>query len=146
MPRISRIALFLLPLLLRLLLCACRGSCDGTALRTELEDLEVLKTRLLIDLPDSPHGSRRLVYLENRNSTDPLVSPERWALGFSGPLITFGPVTLRGLLSQLYNPLAQGAGSEVFADSPELALDIDLDVGGRKGLQLWVVPDRWISA
>jgi len=145
---ISRsLRILLLPLLLHLwlLLGACRGSCDGTTttLRTELEDLEVMKSRLLIDLPENPGGPRRLMYVENRNGSNPLLQPEQWALGISGPLVTSGPVSLRGILAQLYNPLAHGAGSDVFADAAGLALNIDLDVAGRRGLQLRVIPGHW---
>ncbi len=136
-----RIPLFLL--YLGLLLGAFRGNCDGAALRTELEDLEVVKSRLLIDFPDSPYGSRRLMYLENRSGSDPLLPPAKWAVGLSGPLITFGPVSFRGILAQLYNPLAQGAGSDVFADTADLCLNIDLDLAGRRGVQLRIIPGYW---
>lgn len=137
-------------LLLGLLLGVDRAGCDTptTALRTELEDLELMKTRLLIDFPASPYGLRRLMYVENRNSSDragsePLLLPEQWAVGFSGPLITAGPVCLRGILAQLYNPLAHGAGSDVFSDVPALSLNIDLDMSSRRGLQWQVVAGHW---
>jgi hypothetical protein len=142
-----RIPLFLL---LFLLPAAYRGSCDGptTTLRTELEDLATMKSRLLIDFSASPYGFRRLMYVENRRfskteGTDALVPPERWAVGVSSPLITAGPVSLRGILAQLYNPLAHAPGSEVYSDTAGLSLSIDLDVTSRRGLQLQVIPGHW---
>ena len=141
--RSHRIPLFLLDLLL--LLGACRGSCDGTTttLRTELEDLQETKSRVLVDFPASPYGPRRLMYVENRGGSDPLLKPEQWALGIASPLITAGPVSLRGILAQLYNPLAHGAGSDVFSDPADLTLNIDLDVASRRGIQLGVIPGQW---
>jgi hypothetical protein len=137
-------------LLLGILLGAERAGCVGatTTLWTELEDLEVMKSRLLIDFPASPYGLRRLMYVEKRDvaergDSDPLPLPQRWAVGFSSPLITAGPVSLQGILSQLYNPLAHGAGSDVFSDDLALSLNIDLDVSSRRGLQWQVVAGHW---
>ena len=140
----------LLPLLLWLLLPACPGSCQAsvTRLRTELEDLREMKSRLLIDFPAGPFGTRRFVYVENRGGCDPggndlLLLPQRWVLGMEGPLVTAGPVSLHGILAQLYNPLAHGPGSEVFADPAKLSLDIDLEMAGRRGVQLKLIPGHW---
>ena len=137
-------------LLLLLLLAAHRGGCDGqdTTLRTELEDLETMKSRLLIDFSAGRYGLRRLLYVENREFSktegpDALFPPERWAVGFSGPLLTAGPVSLRGILAQLYNPLAHGPGSQVCSDAAGLSLDIGLDVASRRGLQLQIIPGHW---
>ena len=137
-------------LLLGILPGADRAGCDGAdvCLRTELEDLEIMRSRLLIDFPAGPFGLRRLMYVEKRDAadragSDPLLMPQLWAVGFSGPLITAGPVSLHGILAQLYNPLAHGAGSEVFSDAPALSLNIDLDVGSRRGLQWQAVAGRW---
>jgi hypothetical protein len=143
--RYPSIAAVSLLLLLRLLLGVCPGCCDGTAaaVRTELEDLQRLKSRLLIDLSRGRDSRCRLLYVEKRRSCDPVLRPQRWALGLSSPLFTAGPVCLEGILAQLYNPLAQGAGSEVFSDPAGLALDIDLDVASRKGAQLTLVPGHW---
>ena len=141
-PVTLRILLFLL---VRLLLSPWRGSCDApiATLRTELEDLRVVKSRLLVDFPASPYGPRRLMYVENRGGADPLLQPEQWALGIASPLITAGPVSLRGILAQLYNPLAHGTGSDVFTDPADLSLNIDLEVASRRGIQLGVVPGHW---
>jgi hypothetical protein len=137
-------------LLVGLPVAACPGSCQSsvTSLRTELEDLREMKSRLLIDLPAGPFGKCRFVYVEKRGScetggNDPLLLPQRWTLGMADPLVTVGPVFLHGLLAQLYNPLAHGPGSEVFTGSADLSLDIDLEVGSRKGVQLKVVPGHW---
>jgi len=137
-------------LLLLLILAAHPGSCDGpeATLRTELEDLAIMKSRLLIDFSAGPYGFRRLMYVENREfskteGTDALFPPERWAVGFSGPLVTAGPVSLRGILAQLYNPLAHGPGTQVCSDAAGLSLDIGLDVASRRGLQLQIIPGHW---
>ena len=147
MPPSLRIPLFLL---LGLLPGPYRGSCDAptTTFRSELENLEVMKSRLLIDFPassysESPRVPRRLMYLENRGDSDPLLRPQQWAVGISSPLITAGPVSLRGILAQLYNPLAHAPGSEVYSDPAELSLNIGLEVAGRRGLQLQAVPGHW---
>lgn len=139
-----------LPLLLLFMLAANRGCCDGpdTTLRTELEDLGIVKFRLLIDFSAGPYGLRRLLYVENREfskteGTDALFPPERWAVGFSGPLLTAGPVSLRGILAQLYNPLAHGPGTQVCSETAGLSLDIGLDVASRRGLQLQIIPGHW---
>jgi hypothetical protein len=142
-----RITLFLL---LGFFLGADWAGCDtpATTLKTELEDLELLKTRLLVDLPAAAYGPRRLMYVENRNSSGwdgsgLLLPPTQWAVGFSGPLVTAGPVSLHGIFTPLYNPLAHGPASEVFAEPPELSLDIDLEVARRRGLQLSLIPGHW---
>jgi hypothetical protein len=144
-----------LTLIVWLLLNPCHGSCDtpDATLRTELEDLRVMRSRLLIDFPASPYGVRRLMYVENRRGSywrgsdrggsDALLQPEKWALGIDGPLVTAGPVSPRGVLAQLYNPLAHGPGSDVFTDPADLSLDIALDVAGRRGMQLGVIPGHW---
>jgi len=152
-----RIALFLFS---ALLLGVDRAGCDPPtiALRSELEDLQEIKSRLLVDFPAGPYGPRRFVYVENRGGSEcegidsgeadqgsgvSVLQPQQWAVGFSGPLVTAGPVSLRGILAQLYNPLAHGPGSDVFTEPPELSLNIDLDVAGRRGLQLGVIPGYW---
>lgn len=142
MPRSLRL---LLVLLLGLLLSPYRGSCDAptTTLRTELEDLCIMKSRLLIDFPESPYGLCRLMYVENRGDSDTLLLPQQWAVGISSPLITAGPISLQGVLAQLYNPLAHGPGSDVFADTAALSLNIDLDVASRRGLQLQFISGHW---
>jgi hypothetical protein len=142
-------------LLLGILPGAYRGGCDEieAALWSELEDLQELKTRILIDFTGSSYGSCRLMYVENRASSDPqsdgrgscdpLLQPQRWALGIASPLLTAGPVSLGGILAQLYNPLAHGPQSEVFTDSAGLSLDSDLEVSSRTGAQLELIHGRW---
>ncbi|MBN2552426.1 MAG: hypothetical protein JXB06_06635 [Spirochaetales bacterium] len=132
-------------LLFRLVSGVCPACCDGAAaaLRTELEDLQRMKTRLLIDLPLGRDSRCRLLCVANRRSCDPVLRPQRWAFGVSSPLFTAGPVCLEGILAQLYNPLAHGPGSDVFTESAGIALDIDLDVASRKGVQLILVPGHW---
>jgi hypothetical protein len=139
-----------LSLLVWLLLSPCHGGCDVPAatLRTELEDLRVMRSRVLIDFPASPYGPRRLMYVEKRRGSDlegsdPPLQPEQWALGIAGPLVTAGPVSPRGILAQLYNPLAHGPGSDVFTDPADLSLNIDLELASRRGMQLGVIPGHW---
>jgi hypothetical protein len=115
---------------------------SGIALRSEIVDLQVVKTRLLWDLQGQ--GDRwRLLYVENRSSSDPLLEPEEFALGIDGPIVTAGPVSPQGFLAELYNPRAHGPGSEVFSDPAELELDIDMDVTCRRGVRLSLLPGRW---
>ena len=117
-------------------------------LRSELEDLREIKSRLLVDLPAGPCGPRRFVYVENRGGAGQasgvsVLQPQQWTVGYSGPLVTAGPVSLRGIFAQAYNPLAHGPGSDVFREPPGLSLNIDLDVGSRRGVQLGVIPGYW---
>jgi hypothetical protein len=144
---------------------AGRAGCDPPTitLRSELEDLEEIKSRLIFDFSSDLHGPRRFVYVENRGGPEcggsgcrskdtvdsdrgggvPVLRPQQWVVGFSGPLITAGPVSLRGTLAQLYNPLAHGPRSDAFTEPPELSLNLDLDVGGRRGVQLGLIPGYW---
>jgi hypothetical protein len=139
--------------------------CDAatTTLRTELEDLQEMKSRLLVDFPAGLYGPRRFLYVENRKTfeydssgcgcsdredsrrgaRDPFWKPQQWAVGFSSPLFTAGPISLRGVLAQLYNPLAHGPASDVFSEPPDLSLNIDLDVAARRGAQLSLIPGHW---
>jgi hypothetical protein len=136
-------------LLYWMLLISESGFCDGAGggatirLRSELEDLQILRTRLLIDLPTVQAPSWRLMYLEKRESTNPVLQPEQRSLGVSGPLIRVGPVALEGILAQLYNPLAHDPGSDVFSETAGLALDIGMDMTSRRGVQLALVPRYW---
>jgi hypothetical protein len=154
---------------------AGRADCDAptTTLRTELEDLQEVRSRLIVDFPPGPYGPRRLMYVENRSTSGcgssgcgdsdqgdsgqgdsdredpdwgggyPVLQPQRWAVGFASTLITAGPVSLRGILAQAYNPLAHGPTSDVFSEPPDLSLNIDLDVAARRGIQLGLIPGRW---
>jgi len=83
------------------------------------------------------------VYIENRTVGDPVLRPDQWALGIFSPLVTAGPVALNGILPQLYNPLSHGPGSDVFSQSTDISLDIDLDVGSRRGIVLQAIPEHW---
>jgi hypothetical protein len=114
--------------------------CEDTSavLRTELVELQRIQTRVLLDRPQS-----RFVYIEKRSTGDPVLHPGQWTLGIATPVVTAGPVALGGILPQLYNPLAHGAGSGVFSESTEVALDIGSDIGGRSGVVLEVIPRHW---
>jgi hypothetical protein len=119
------------------------GDPATAAVRTELQDLREIQTRLMIDYPRGRYSLIRLLYVENRSGADPVLRPERMALGISSPLLTAGPLRLEGILAELYNPLAHGPKSDVFSRAADLALDIDLDVGSRSGLELSLIPEHW---
>jgi hypothetical protein len=133
-----------LPAAIFLFFCLCMsvhpGRCDGhtVSLRIELEELRESSARLLIDYP-----CLRLMYVEHRQSTDAVLQPERWSLGIASALLTAGPVCLEGILAQLYNPLGQGAGGAAFSQNARLCLDIDPDVGSRRGVELSLIPQHW---
>jgi hypothetical protein len=116
------------------------GDAASLTLRTELADLEEAKSRFLIDFYDSRGSEYRLMYVANRRISDPQLQPEAWSVGLASPLLTAGPVSLRGALAQLYNPLAHGPGSEVFSEAAGLSLDINLDLARRRGVQLGIIP------
>jgi hypothetical protein len=112
---------------------------DSSAfITTELVELQRIHTRLLIDYPQS-----RFVYIENRRPGDPVLHPDQWALGISSPLLTAGPVALSGILPQIYNPLSHGPGSDVFSETTDISLNIDLDIGSRSGVIVEAIPEHW---
>ena len=75
-------------------------------LRSELEDLQEIKSRLLVDFPAGHYGPRRFVYVEKRCGSEcggidsgeadrgsgvSVLQPQQWAAGYSSPLLTAGP-------------------------------------------------------
>ena len=141
--RIAR--LLILSALLRLPLCVVTLPADGATvvLRSELEDLQRLRLRLLIDFSACDSAACRLMIIENRNASDAVLSPNDFLLGFSSSVLIAGPVCLRGVLAELYNPLAHEAESAVFTQEAALSLDVDMEIGSRRGLQLMIVPGTW---
>jgi len=115
---------------------------QGTiGLASELQQMKTLRTRLLTDV-----GSLRLLYLERREG-DSLIqegcrglAPDFWTAGIDSPWLTCGPVSLQGSLAQLYNPLGYGPGSEVFSETADITLNIDLESTSRRALFLDLLP------
>ncbi len=67
---------------------------------------------------------------------------EYQAIGFSSPYLRAGPLALKGLLREIFNPLAYGPGSSVFQERPEIRLEKSFSGSSKTGIVFDPVPDH----
>jgi len=67
---------------------------------------------------------------------------EYQAIGVSSPYLTAGPLALKGLLREIFNPLAYGPGSSVFQEPPEIRLERSFSGSRKAGIVFDPVPDQ----
>ena len=110
------------------------GSCAGVegSLASELEELRLMRTRLIVNL----EGARFLLVEERE-----LEEVKDLRLGFASPLLTFGPLSPCGMLRQVFQPLGYGAGSGVWRENTDLRLDASFTGGSWKGVLVEAVPE-----
>lgn len=106
---------------------------NGLAIRSELLQLEQLRTRLAGD-----HGQLR--YFVAAEQTDRRVSDV--LAGFSSPFFTFGPVSRFGLLRELFNPLGFSPGSSAFFEKTQLSLNGAFQPDSRRGVVWEPLPEH----
>ncbi len=100
-------------------------------LQSELYASETLRNRISLD-----YSEARLVLVEKQGNG----SPASFTLGFSSPVLTFGPLSRFGLLKSLFNPLGYYPGSSVFAEPTGLRLNAAFETGSRRGAVLEPLP------
>ncbi|MBA7484446.1 MAG: hypothetical protein GH155_07970 [Spirochaeta sp.] len=102
-------------------------------IKSELEDLQVFKNRCQAQWPGC-----RLLLIQEQEKTEPIVM----RVGFSTPLITWGPLSHFGLARMVLNPLGYSPGSTVFTESSDFRLDCSFGGGSRRGCIIEPLPDR----
>ncbi len=105
--------------------------CLRSELEAGLEDTGKLRERLLLDFTDI-----RLILFAKVHE------PEAAAirLGVRTPVFLAGPVSKRGLLRLVENPLGFSAAGDVFQEKSGLYLNSEFDPGSRTGLKLALIP------
>lgn len=102
-------------------------------IKSELEDLQLFKNRCQAQWP----GYRLLLIREQEKS-----EPVDLRVGFSTPLITWGPLSHFGLIRMVLNPLGYSPGSTVFTEKSDFRLDCSFSGGSRWGCIIEPLPDR----
>ena len=105
--------------------------CLRSELEAGLEDTGILRERLLLDFSDL----RLVLFAEVQ---EPETATIR--LGVRTPVFLAGPVSKRGLIRLVENPLGFSAASDVFQEKSGLFLNGDFDPGSRSGLKLALIP------
>jgi len=102
-------------------------------IKSELEDLQFFKNRCQAQLPGC---SLLLIQLQEK------AEPVDLRVGFSTPLITWGPLNHFGLVRMVLNPLGYSPGSTVFTEKSNFRLDGGFAGGSRRGCIIEPFPDR----
>ena len=100
--------------------------------KTEIYKLDEIRNRI-----DFKFGFCRFLYVDVRNSDGPVHN----SFGFSFPWVTAGPLIVKGLLREIYNPLGYSVTSSVFREKTDINLSSSFSNSGRNGLILEIVPD-----
>ncbi|HUV06398.1 MAG TPA: hypothetical protein VMX75_01635 [Spirochaetia bacterium] len=100
-------------------------------IKSEIWELEKVNSRFLFS-----GGDWEIVGLDVRKRGTPVYQ----ILGLRLSWLTAGPLCLKGLLREVFNPLAYSTGSSVFAEEIGIDLDKSFEGGGRRGMALSLVP------
>ncbi|MBA7520992.1 hypothetical protein ES705_13092 [subsurface metagenome] len=102
-------------------------------IKSELEDLQLFKNRCQVQW-----SGCRLLLIQEQEKTEPI----DMRVGFSTPLITWGPLSHFGLVRMVLNPLGYSPGSTVFTEKSDFRLDCSFAGGSRRGCVIEPLPDR----
>ena len=102
-------------------------------IKSELEDMKLFKNRCQVEW-----SGCRLFLIEEQEKTEPIDI----RVGFSAPLITWGPLSHFGLVRMVLNPLGYSPGSTVFTEKSDFRLDGSFSGGSRRGCVIEPLPKR----
>jgi hypothetical protein len=102
-------------------------------IKSELEDFQLFKNRC-----QAQWSGCRLLLIQEQEKTEPIDV----RVGFSTPLITWGPLSHFGLARMVLNPLGYSPGSTVFTEKSDFRLDGSFSGGSRRGCVIEPLPDR----
>ncbi len=106
---------------------------EGISLTSELYELDTIRTRISFI-----NESCRYILIGEHHEGE----ISKLIIGFSSPIISFGPLSRFGLLREIFNPLGYGAGSSVFYEKTDLRLNAAFSAGSRKGILWEPIPGR----
>ncbi len=108
------------------------GNFEYFKFKTQIYKLEEIRNRVDLGL-----GTSRFIYINVRKEDEPVYS----SFGFSFPWITVGPLTVKGLLREINNPLGYSALSNVFKEYIDINLNGSFTDPGKNGLLIEIIPD-----
>ena len=82
-------------------------------------------------------GTSRFLYIDVRNENELVYN----SFGFSFPWLTAGPITVKGLIREINNPLGYSAVSSVFKEYVDIKLNSSFTDPGKSGLLMEIIPD-----
>ena len=102
-------------------------------IKSEMENFQLFKNRCLAQWP-----GYRLLLIQEQEKAEPI----EIRVGFSTPLITWGPLSHFGLARMVLNPLGYSPGSTVFSERSGFRLDCSFSGGSRRGFVIEPLPDK----
>jgi len=119
----------------RSILCEPKNTSSGTRVTVDNQFIRSGEIRNRIELQN---GESVFFAADIRSKNE----VEYQAIGVSSPYLRAGPLALKGLLREIFNPLAYGPGSSVFQERPEIRLERSFSGSSKTGIVFDPVPDH----
>lgn len=99
---------------------------------------QVYKLGEIRNRADFKFGLMRFVYTDVREMDEKKYN----TFGFSFPWLTAGPLSVTGLLKEIYNPLGYTSVSNIFRERTGINLNASFTDYGKKGFTVEIIPDN----